>query len=541
LGVCGGQTSRIQIGYKLRFKQLATNRQYDLHTTQYTYDSLSRLVDADVYLGINLNAVADRAYDYAYDPAGNRTQQVVTLDGVQDSSLTYTYNALNQLTSDGANSYTYNANGNLIKTNGQTTHTYDRANRLLSYGGSSYAYDGQGNRVSQTVDSVVTQYLLDVQPELATVLAATTGQDTTRYLHGPLGLQSQHQPDDSWAFPLVDGLGSMRGVVNEDLSHLESRQYTPYGEVYGTTGAEQTTFGFTGEPVDTNGLVHLRARYYDPVMGRFLNMDPSWTEANLYQYGLANPITNRDPSGYWPLSDRLAECACFRNMDVWLYLDCLNGNGLECPRTPSGSNLSETSTTHESTTTGNNGIDWTQFEGLLQEILDAQLPCRVECWDWGWDWGCNIILDNPFPINQGLIVYPWTRLDTESGSYGINWWLFGEHLFYQFQDATSLPETSHPDYAYGSYNQDGTLRQIALYDENGNVIYHIDQPDATTPYWHIHEMLEPGMADSGHHGPRGMVGGENGGRWEDVEALMSELGFDEVPWRRFEDYRGGYE
>jgi hypothetical protein len=93
------------------------------------------------------------------------------------------------LTGDGSSTYEYDDNGNLIKTNGQTTHTYDWANRLLSYGGSSYTYDGQGNRVSQTADSVVTQYLLDVQPGLATVLAATTGEDTTRYLYGLLGLQ----------------------------------------------------------------------------------------------------------------------------------------------------------------------------------------------------------------------------------------------------------------------------------------------------------------------------------------------------------------
>jgi YD repeat-containing protein len=81
-------------------------------------------------------------------------------------SLTYTYNALNQLTSDGSDTYEYDDNGNPIKTNGQTTHAYDRANQLLSYGGSSYAYDGEGNRVSQTVDSVATQYLPDVQPHL---------------------------------------------------------------------------------------------------------------------------------------------------------------------------------------------------------------------------------------------------------------------------------------------------------------------------------------------------------------------------------------
>jgi hypothetical protein len=75
---------------------LATNRQYDLHTTQYAYDGLSRLIDADVYPGINLNAVADRAYDYAYDPAGNREQKVATIDG-SPTTTNYSYNVLSLL------------------------------------------------------------------------------------------------------------------------------------------------------------------------------------------------------------------------------------------------------------------------------------------------------------------------------------------------------------------------------------------------------------------------------------------------------------
>ena len=61
-----------------------------------------------------------------------------------------------------------------MTSDGMNTHVWDRANRLLSYDGHSYAYDGLGNRVSQTVSAVITSYLLDVQPGLVKVIAATT-------------------------------------------------------------------------------------------------------------------------------------------------------------------------------------------------------------------------------------------------------------------------------------------------------------------------------------------------------------------------------
>jgi RHS repeat-associated protein len=62
-------------------------------------------------------------------------------------------------------------------------------------------------------------------------------------------------------------------------------------------GAFASPYAFTGEPLDANGLVHLRARYYDPGMGRFLNIDPSWQEQNLFEYSANNPVSLRDPSG----------------------------------------------------------------------------------------------------------------------------------------------------------------------------------------------------------------------------------------------------
>gem|GEM_PF-4040699 len=43
----------------------------------------------------------------------------------------------------------------------------------------------------------------------------------------------------------------------QSASEQDSSLYSPYGEVYGGTGSSQTSFGFTGEPTDANGLVHL--------------------------------------------------------------------------------------------------------------------------------------------------------------------------------------------------------------------------------------------------------------------------------------------
>jgi RHS repeat-associated protein len=89
----------------------------------------------------------------------------------------------------------------------------------------------------------------------------------------------------------------MRGEFDAALDMQGSRGFSPYGEVFGAQGTFASPYAFTGEPLDANGLVHLRARYYHPGIGRFMSMDPSWQEANPYWYSSGNPVTFIDPSG----------------------------------------------------------------------------------------------------------------------------------------------------------------------------------------------------------------------------------------------------
>jgi YD repeat-containing protein len=175
----------------------------------------------------------------------------------------YTYNAGNQLTNAGAATLTYDNNGNLTS-DGTNAHTWDRANRLLSMGSATYAYDGAGNRIRQTVGANVTRYLLDLQPGLAVVLAATTGATTDRYLHAARGIHAQQINGGAWQHTLQDGLGSVPVVADNNLATLNAANYSAYGTPDAAIGSP---FAFTGEQRDASGLQYHRARYYAPGLG----------------------------------------------------------------------------------------------------------------------------------------------------------------------------------------------------------------------------------------------------------------------------------
>jgi RHS repeat-associated protein len=85
-------------------------------------------------------------------------------------------------------------------------------------------------------------------------------------------------------------------------------EYTPYGTYapQGTSAPGPTPNGpgYTGHVNDPEtNLVYMQARYYDPVTGRFLSVDPIASSSgnvfnfNRFKYANNNPIVNTDPDG----------------------------------------------------------------------------------------------------------------------------------------------------------------------------------------------------------------------------------------------------
>jgi len=77
-----------------------------------------------------------------------------------------------------------------------------------------------------------------------------------------------------------------------------------FGEVRTKSGTLSTSMLFTGEQRDSeSGLYYLRARYYDPSIGRFITRDPrpgmttDPQSQNRYVYVVNNPVRYIDPLG----------------------------------------------------------------------------------------------------------------------------------------------------------------------------------------------------------------------------------------------------
>jgi len=164
----------------------------------------------------------------------------------------------------------------------------------------SFAYDGDGDRIAMTVEGVTTRFVVDPVPEHARVLAERTGETWTYHVYGHDLLYSV--TGSALTVLHSDPLGSTVATTDATGAVTARMRYDVFGERLDSDAAT-TAYTFAGERMDTTALQYLRARYYDPAVGRFISRDPFPAQAadtqtfNRYVYVKNNPTNFVDPSG----------------------------------------------------------------------------------------------------------------------------------------------------------------------------------------------------------------------------------------------------
>ncbi|UCF10642.1 MAG: RHS repeat protein, partial [Candidatus Bipolaricaulota bacterium] len=314
---------------------------------RYQYDALNRLI-AERRTG---TLSYDHTYDY--DGAGNRTES-------SGAGL--------------ASSWSYDAAGRLVSgmTGGETTsYEYDTAGRLVERSGPDgtlwLGYDGFGRLRSVSTEDETVTYGYDPfgnvawtggegfgeQPLMAPALPPTAmallvqhhdrrepvanadpfvaapvvtpledavavysvPQEVVRKIvHGP-GVDDPLllvQDGEQYAI-LGDGLGSVRRLLDEDGASVAFYEYDAFGNAMDVVDPIGNPLRFAGRTADpVSGFYDLRARAYDPALGRFIGPDQLVTgrPVNLYAYAGNNPLIYADPMGQEferkaPFTDRM--------------------------------------------------------------------------------------------------------------------------------------------------------------------------------------------------------------------------------------------
>jgi len=278
-------------------------------TTVYAYDDLGRLTSEAVTANGNTETVT-----YAYDAVGNLTERAE--DGTTTSR---SYDASDQLTSDGTWTYAWGDDGTLAsRTDGTITErfTHDVRGWLTQFERTGtdavvvrYAYDFDGLIAARTVDGVTQRFVWDRSlplPQLVELQDASNAELVSWTRGDHISWRHDHRTDEVSVL-LTDAAGSVRAVVDDSGAVIGRIEYDAWGTpLQGTTRDRM----FAGEYRDSDsGLIFLRARWYAPQHGRFTSLDAANPDPydprtlNRYLYALADPVNNSDPTGLQTLSN----------------------------------------------------------------------------------------------------------------------------------------------------------------------------------------------------------------------------------------------
>ncbi len=283
-----------------------------------------------------------RTIDYEYDAEERITKVTDSVDGI----TRYTYDALGQLlteTKNGQliNSMIYDRYGNILHKNGidygyngiwkdRLSHydgkeiTYDaqgnplkyldhilfweKGRQLKSFDNSVYTYNANGIRTSKTIDGIRHDFYLDGGKILKETWLDNTLETVFDNEDSVCGIVYNGEP-----FYFQKNLqGDIIGITDQNANVVVRYSYDAWGKCTITRAingviARINPFRYRGYYYDSEtGLYYLQSRYYDPVVGRFLNgdqvefavMQQGAIGHNLFAYCGNDCVNESDQSGY---------------------------------------------------------------------------------------------------------------------------------------------------------------------------------------------------------------------------------------------------
>ncbi len=358
-----GRRSRVYNGdgLEVRYGYDALNRISSIHygngvETAYTYDGDGNISSLETKAGENVLL----SFAYQYDGNGNRTAKAgkqasaapggITSENTAGSNaldISYHYDVRGQLLEERRNgvsvSYVYDKAGNRIKkadAQGATLYQFNRKNQLIAEesdaGRTQFTYDRQGGIVEEKNSKGIRHFAYNSRHQQTRVEMENGSVQENRYdaenlrfellengrrtsfvYHNGELLHEEGREEQKSSYHLGMGIDAFQR--GQELSYCHRDEQLSMALITGGEGGIQNSYQYdafgvqleekeqfhnriryTGQQYDElTGQYYLRARFYNPVLGRFMQEDVYQGDGlNLYAYCASNPVMYCDPSGY---------------------------------------------------------------------------------------------------------------------------------------------------------------------------------------------------------------------------------------------------
>ena len=241
-------------------------------------------------------------------------------------SSTYTYSSSawgDLLTGYNGTEIEYDAIGNPLNWHNAASMLWD--GRKLTYfsedaldHGIAFAYNSDGIRTKKTLydydgSTITHNYILDGSTILKETITSGSGTSTLYYYYDESGISGLEYNGTKYSY--VKNLqGDVIRIINANGVTVVEYNYDAWGNILSTTGSMASTLGaanpfrYRGYYYDTeSGWYYLNSRYYDPLVGRFINADgyvstgQGLSGYNMFAYCGNNPVMHIDFSGEKPM------------------------------------------------------------------------------------------------------------------------------------------------------------------------------------------------------------------------------------------------